>query len=164
MSFTDEFFFFICLLYLLHSLCLMGNVERNNLCHSLKDYSSQLLTWSVRCSIQGISTERIYSIHSGMLFQFLQPGCWSLIWPSSNSPMARNWFATLNTSKTNLVTFHHYRDDSEFSSGCTSSEATYFRRILGLKITPDIKYTSYIRSIAKDARKILGSFVPPAML
>ena len=51
------------------------------------------------------------------------------------------------------------------------SEATCFDKLLGLKFTPDLKWNSYIESVAKEAAKMVGSLhqskrylTPPAIL
>ena len=36
-------------------------------------------------------------------------------------------------------------------------EATCFDKLLGLKVTPDLKWNSYIESIAKEAAKMVSS-------
>ena len=73
-----------------------------------------------------------------------------------------NWLVTFNASKTKLVSFHHHRSDPSLSpihmNGTPLTEAPCFDKLLGLKFTPDLRWNCYIRSVAKSAGKMVGSF------
>merc|ERR1712208_118087 len=70
---------------------------------------------------------------------------------SSDLENIQNWgkegLVTFNASKTKLLSFHHYRKPPDLSSvimsETTLSEASSFDRLLGLKITPDLKWNEY---------------------
>ena len=74
----------------------------------------------------------------------------------------KDWFVTFNASKTKLVTFHHKKGSPSFCpiqmDNSVLEEAPCFERFLGLKLTPDLKWNSYILSVAKEAGKMVGSF------
>ena len=71
------------------------------------------------------------------------------------------WLVTFNAAKTKLLSFHHHRKPPDLSpvqmSETTLSEALCLDRLLGLKITPDLKWNEYIREVAKVAGKMVGS-------
>ena len=73
----------------------------------------------------------------------------------------KEWLVTFNASKTKLLSFHHHRNPPDLSSvkmsETTLSEASSFDRLLGLKITPDLKWNEYIGEVAKVAGKMVGS-------
>ena len=86
-----------------------------------------------------------------------------------------NWLVTFNASKTKLVTFHHCRSNPVLPSismgGTPLAEAPDLDKLLGLKFIPDLRWNTYIRSSAKSAGKMVGSFyrsrkylTPEAML
>ena len=74
----------------------------------------------------------------------------------------KDWFVTFNASKTKLVTFHHKKNDPSFNLVHMDSsfleEAPCLERLLGLKLTPDLKWNSYILSVAMETGKMVGSF------
>ena len=74
----------------------------------------------------------------------------------------KTWLVTFNSSKTKLLSFHHHRGTPSFPSvimdETTLQEANCLERHLGLKFTPDLKWNSYILSVAKDVGKMVGSF------
>ena len=74
----------------------------------------------------------------------------------------KTWLVTFNSSKTKLLSFHHHRGTPSFPSvimdETTLQEAKCLERHLGLKFTPDLKWNSYILSVAKDVGKMVGSF------
>ena len=85
------------------------------------------------------------------------------------------WLVTFNASKTKLLSFHHHRNTPNFPTvrmnGSPLKEASCFDRLLGLKFTPDLRWNTYIRSVAKATGKMVGSFyrskkylTPPAIL
>lgn len=79
-----------------------------------------------------------------------------------------NWLVTFNTSKNEVITFHHHRAAQKFLAGS-------MRHIL-LSVyldtsSPRAQWSSSIRSIARDAGKTLGflnsyrkSLTPPAVI
>ena len=75
----------------------------------------------------------------------------------------KEWLVTFNASKTKLLSFHHHRNPPNLSpvemSETTLSESSCFDRLLGLKITPDLKWNEYIREVAKVAGKMVGSLL-----
>ena len=74
----------------------------------------------------------------------------------------KTWLVTFNSSKTKLRSFHHHRGSPSFPSvimdETTLQEANCIERHLSLKFTPDLKWNSYILSVAKDVGKMVGSF------
>ena len=74
----------------------------------------------------------------------------------------KRWLVTFNASKTKLLSLHHQRSDPHLASiemnGCLLGEAQCFDKLLGLTITPDLKWNTYIKSIAKAAGKMVVSF------
>ena len=87
----------------------------------------------------------------------------------------KRWFVSFNAKKTNLATFHHKRNSPSFSpiqmDNSTLEDAPCLERLLGLKFTLDLRWNSYILSVAKEASKMVGSFfrskrylTPPAIL
>ena len=87
----------------------------------------------------------------------------------------KEWLVSFNTSKTKLVSFNHQRNAPDFPlihmDGSSLSEAPCFDRLLGLEFTPDLRWNTYIRSVAKATGKMVGSFyrsrkylTPSAML
>ena len=74
----------------------------------------------------------------------------------------KDWFVTFNASKTKLVTFHHKKGNPTFHpvqmDNSILEEASCLERLLGLKLTSDLKWNSYILSVAKEAGKMVGSF------
>ena len=58
--------------------------------------------------------------------------------------------------------FHHHRNTPNFPTvhmnGSPLKEASCFDRLLGLKFTPDLRWNTYIRSVAKATGKMVGSF------
>ena len=74
----------------------------------------------------------------------------------------KDWFVTFNASKTKLVTFHHKKNDPSFNPVHMDSsfleEAPCLERLLGLKLTPDLKWNSYIQSVAMETGRMVGSF------
>ena len=74
----------------------------------------------------------------------------------------KRWFVSFNAPKTKLGSFHHKRNSPSFSSiqmdGSTLKEAPCLERLLGLKLTLDLRWNSYILSVAKETSKMVGSF------
>ena len=74
----------------------------------------------------------------------------------------KRWFVSFNAPKTKLASFHHKRNSPSFSpiqmDNSTLEEAPCLERLLGLKLTPDLRWNSYILSVAKEASKVAGSF------
>ena len=80
---------------------------------------------------------------------------------SSIIKWGEKWLVTFNPTKTKAVNFHHHRlpifppilmnDENlvEFDS---------LDRLLGLKLSSDLKWDDYINSLAKSASKMVGSF------
>ena len=73
----------------------------------------------------------------------------------------KTWLVSFNASKTKLVSFHHHQTDPGFHpvvmDASTLSESVHLDRLLGLKLTQDLKWNSYISSIASEASKMIGS-------
>ena len=73
----------------------------------------------------------------------------------------KEWLVTFNASKTKLLSFHHHRNppvlNSVEMSDTILSESPCFDRLLGLKITPDLKWNDYIGEVAKTAGMMVGS-------
>ena len=71
------------------------------------------------------------------------------------------WLVKFNASKTKLISFHHHRDTPVFPpvtmGGMTLDESPSLDKLLGLKFTPDLKWNSYIASVAKDTARMVGS-------
>ena len=72
------------------------------------------------------------------------------------------WLAKFNASKTKLITFHHHRDAPNIPTismdGVDLEESPSLDKLLGLKFSPDLKWDSYIASVAKDTARMVGSF------
>merc|ERR1712215_258105 len=73
----------------------------------------------------------------------------------------KSWLVSFNAGKTKLVSFHHHRANPDFGAirmgDSILEEAPCLERLLGLKFTPDLKWNSYIASVAKEASKMIGS-------
>ena len=73
------------------------------------------------------------------------------------------WLVSFNTSKTNLVSFHHHRSQ-EFTlppilmNDVELEEKSCLDRLIGLKLTSDLKWNAYIVEVAKNVSKMIGSF------
>ena len=73
------------------------------------------------------------------------------------------WLVSFNTSKTNLVSFHHHRSQ-EFTlpqilmNDVELEEKSCLDRLIGLKLTSDLKWNAYIVEVAKSVSKMIGSF------
>ena len=80
---------------------------------------------------------------------------------SSVAKWGEKWLVTFNATKTKSVSFHHHRQPN-FSplsmNGVDLVESDSHDRLLGLKLTTDLKWDSYITRIAKNASKMVGSF------
>ena len=74
------------------------------------------------------------------------------------------WLLSFNSSKTKLLSFHHHKGSPSFPpvkmAETTLNEAPCLDRLLGLKFTPDLKWNSYILSVAKET----GIMVVPFFL
>ena len=74
----------------------------------------------------------------------------------------KRWLVSFNAPKTKLASFHHKRNNPSFSpihmDNSTLKEAPCIERLLGLKLTPDLRWNSYILSVVKEASKMVGSF------
>ena len=74
----------------------------------------------------------------------------------------KDWFVTFNPSKTKLITFNHKRGGHPFHTvymdNSALDEAPCLDKLLGLKLTPDLKWNSYILSVGKETGKMVGSF------
>ena len=74
----------------------------------------------------------------------------------------KEWLVTFNASKTKLMSFHHRRtfvdSPSVEMNDIVLNETPCLDRFLGLKITPDLKWNSYITSVSTRAGKMVGSF------
>lgn len=72
------------------------------------------------------------------------------------------WLVTFNSSKTKLLSVHHHRNVPQlppiFMDGVQLEESVMLDKLLGLKISYDLKWNPYITSVAKDAAKMVGSF------
>ena len=72
------------------------------------------------------------------------------------------WLIVFNASKTKLLSFHHHRGSPVFPdifmNGESLDEQQSLDRLLGLKFTSNLKWSSYIRDVAKDVSKMIGSF------
>ena len=72
------------------------------------------------------------------------------------------WLVKFNASKTKLVTFHHHRDTPDIPTismdGIALEESPSLDKLLGLKFSSDLKWDSYIASVAKDTARMVGSF------
>ena len=75
--------------------------------------------------------------------------------------MGKMWLVTFNATKTKLITFHHHRNNPDFPEiamdGTYLHESSCLNKLLRLKFTPDLKWNSYIDSVAKDAARKVGS-------
>ena len=87
----------------------------------------------------------------------------------------KKWLVGFNSLKTKLLSFHHRRSEPNLPTirmeNASLSEAASFDKLLGLKFTPDLKWNSYIESVAKETAKMVGSLhrskrylTPPAIL
>ena len=74
----------------------------------------------------------------------------------------KSWLVSFNSSKTKLLSFHHHKGSPSFPpvqmAETTLNEAPCLDRLLGLKFTPDLKWNSYILSVAKETGMMVGSF------
>lgn len=73
----------------------------------------------------------------------------------------KDWLIKSNTDETKLVILHQHRTDAEFSPIMMDfffKEQHRFRRLVELKISPDHKWNSCMRSAAKYDRKWLVHF------
>ena len=71
------------------------------------------------------------------------------------------WLVSFNATKTKSVSFHHHRqpDFSVLSmNGVDLVESDSHDRLLGLTLSSDLKWDTYIARIAKNASKMVGSF------
>ena len=71
------------------------------------------------------------------------------------------WQVTFNSSKTKLLSFHHHREPVFHPvqmEGSNLVEAPCLEKLLGLKLTPDLKWNAYILAVAADTGKMVGSF------
>ena len=66
-----------------------------------------------------------------------------------------------NSRKTKLISFHHHHSDPSLHpvhvDSTALNEAPCLEKLLGLKLTPDLKWNDYITSIAKEAAKMVGN-------
>lgn len=72
-----------------------------------------------------------------------------------------DWHHSISPN-TKLVMFCHHWGDPKFTpvliNGCTPNEAPCIKHLLGLKLTPDLKWNLYIHIITKGSWKMVGSF------
>ena len=73
----------------------------------------------------------------------------------------KTWLVSFNSRKTKLISFHHHHSDLSFHpvhmDSTVLNEAPCLEKLLGLKLTPDLKWNDYITSIAKEAAKMVGN-------
>ena len=70
------------------------------------------------------------------------------------------WRVTFNAAKTNSVTFNHHRDPSFPNLNMNSVElarSNSHNQLLGLTLTSELKWDTYISNIAKNASRMVGS-------
>ena len=72
------------------------------------------------------------------------------------------WLITFGAKKTKLVTFHRQHSDPSlppiYMGDTPLPEAPCLDRLLGMMFTPDLRWNTYIQSVAKSAGKMVGSF------
>ena len=73
----------------------------------------------------------------------------------------KTWLVSFNSRKTKLISFHHHHSDPSVHpvdmDSTAFNEAPCLEKLLGLKLTPDLKWNDYITSIAKEAAKMVGN-------
>ena len=71
------------------------------------------------------------------------------------------WLVTFNATKTKLITFHHHRNNPDFTEitmdGTYLHEPSCLNKLLCLKFTPELKWNSSIDSVAKYAARMVGA-------
>ena len=101
-----------------------------------------------RCTSKNVDDEKVASDLSSDLENVVEWG--------------KTWHVSFNPSKTKLVTFHHKRGIVQFNpvqmDQVVLENSPCLERLLGLKLTPDLKWNSYILSVAKEAGRMVGSF------
>ena len=73
------------------------------------------------------------------------------------------WLVFFNTLKTNLVSFHHHRSQKFtlppiFMNDVELEEKSCLDRLIGLKLTSDLKWNAYMVEVTKSVSKMIGSF------
>ena len=79
---------------------------------------------------------------------------------SSIVSWGEKWRVTFNAAKTNSVTFHHHQHPNFPNlnmNGVELAESNSHNRLLGLTLTSDLKWDTYIRKIAKNASRMIES-------
>ena len=80
---------------------------------------------------------------------------------SSIADWSKKWLIYFNASKTKTIIFHHHKS---FAASPIIMDDTHLHDIdllnhlLGLTLTSDLKWGSYITTIAKNASNMVGSF------
>lgn len=89
---------------------------------------------------------------------------WQLISSLTQRPNLNERMSGLYSSQTKQAKFHHDRTNTKVFPGL--DDRSYSRRgflpqnLLGLKSSPHLKLDSYIRTITKDVRIMIGFFYP----
>ena len=87
----------------------------------------------------------------------------------------KKWLVAFNSAKTKLLSIHHHKQVPTLPpimmDNSVLTDAPFFDKLLGLKITPDLKWDSYLDNVKKEVAKMVGSLsrsrkflTPPAIL
>ena len=83
---------------------------------------------------------------------------------SSVVERGEGWLITFKATKTKSVSFHYHRDPNLpliSMNGTGLVESNSHDRLLGLTLTSGLKWDNYIFKVAKNASKMIGSFIVP---
>ena len=74
----------------------------------------------------------------------------------------KRWLVSFNAQKTKLVYFNRHRNDTDIPpismDGVDLEESSCLDKLLGLKVSSDLRWNAYIECIAKNAARMVGSF------